>query len=82
MKEKNNNETTKIISDEQALFDHYQTKHEENLKEIKMELAKAYYIIFVEKPSKYNLDIAEKFWMSKLQSTINVIKSNLPTCEF
>ena len=76
-----NEKETKSISDEKALFEHYQKNHENEIKKMTMELPNAYNMIFVEKPSKYNLDTAEKFWIAKLKSKINIIKLTMPTCE-
>ena len=72
VKDNCNEKETKPISDEQALFEHYQKNHENEIKKMTMELPNAYNVIFVEKPSKYNLDTAEKFWIAKLKSKINI----------
>ena len=53
-------------------------KHANEIKEMKNQLMKAYNIIFIERPPKYKLDTAENFWIFKLSSKINIIKSQLP----
>ena len=64
-------------NDEQALHQHYQDNHPNELKKLQNKLTKAYKIILIEKPPKHKLDTAENFWIHKLQSKINVIKSQL-----
>lgn len=67
------------INEEQALFDHYRKCNIKNKTE-DLKLTDAYEVTFFEKPPKDKLDIAENFWITKLKSKINVIKSNFPQC--
>ena len=76
------NKTNKILksgkykeSDENALYQHYLFKHPEKLLEIQDQLAKAYKIILIEKPPKNKVDNAENYWIYKLKSKINIMKS-------
>ena len=59
-------------------YQHYQIKHINEIKIMNKQLMKAYKIIFSEKPPKYKLDTAENFRILKLNSKINIIKSQLP----
>ena len=68
------------LNEEQALFDHYKKYHQQELKNAKNKLTEAYKITFIEQPTKYHLDIAENYWIAKLKSQINIIKSNFPRC--
>ena len=65
------------LNEEQALFDHYLKYHREDSN---LKLTEAYKVTFIEEPRKYNLDLAENYWIAKLNSKINVIKSNFPRC--
>ena len=65
-------------NDEQALYQHYEDYHPEEIKKIQNQLSKAYKIIFVEKPPTHKLDTAENFWIHKLKSKINIMKAQLP----
>ena len=67
-----------LITDETALYHHYQIKHKDEIKTIQNQITKAYKVIFIERPPKYKLDTAENFWIFKLNSKINVVKSQLP----
>ena len=75
-----NQEQKNDLNEDQALFEHYKTNHPRTLVEINYELSKAYKIIFIEKPQKYNLDVAENYWIAKLKSKINIKRSNFPIC--
>ena len=74
----NNNNKEKKKNDEQALYQHYENYHPEEIKKIQNQLSKAYKIIFVEKPPTHKLDTAENFWIHKLKSKINIMKAQLP----
>ena len=65
------------LNEEQALLDHYLRYHKEHSN---IQLSEAYNITFIEEPKKHNLDVAENYWIAKLNSKINVIKSNFPRC--
>ena len=69
---------TDKIKDDHALFRHYQSRHS-NILDKKPTLAEAFRVIFLERPILEHLDVAENFWISKLQATINIIKTFLPT---
>ena len=75
-----NQEQKNDLNEDQALFEHYKTNHPRTLVEINYELSKAYKIIFIEKPRKDNLDVAENYWIAKLKSKINIKRSNFPIC--
>ena len=63
-------------NDEQALYTHYSKFHQNKLKNLKF--WDAYQVIFIEKPSPENIDVAESYWINKLNAKINIIKSFLP----
>lgn len=68
-------------TDEQSLFYHYTKDHIEFLEKRKQDiipLSDAYEVIFLEQPSKFNLDWSENFWISELNAGINVTKTFLP----
>ena len=78
-KENNSNEKTSKFNEPQALYQHYERNHEKELKIMDKQLTNAYKVIFVEKPTKFNLDTAENFWITKLKSKINIMRTFLPT---
>ena len=65
--------------DDQALFNHYNKKHQNSIKNKKLKIWNAFHIIYLEKPPKHRLDIAENFWIDKLKATINIQKTFLPS---
>ena len=65
------------IKDDQALFLHSKTKHQDIMQE-NPSLAETYNVIFLEKPNLEFLDISENFWITKLQPGINIMKTYLP----
>jgi hypothetical protein len=65
-------------SDDQALAVHYKKYHPEvDLQGL--ELWNAYRVIFLERPSLENLDLAETMWIGRLKAKINITKTFLPT---
>ena len=76
-KHRNNNTIEDSSNDDQALVTHYKKYHQDiNLQGL--ELWKAYRVIFIEKPSIENLDLAESMWIGKLNAKINISKTFLP----
>ena len=69
-----NTEETKF-EDNQALVMHYKKKHGETKGKL---LSDAYSVTLLEKPDKTKLDIAENFWIYKLNTTINISSTFLP----
>ena len=66
------NFNVKDISDESALFRHYSTKHNDNLKNLSIN--KAFKVAFIDQPNRQNLDYKEQYWIEKLKSNINLIQ--------
>ena len=64
------------LKDEQALYLHYRRKHQEV--ENGLKLWDAYKVVFLESPPKQDLDIAESYWIGKLDAGINLAKTCLP----
>ena len=58
--------------DEGALFFHYIEFHSDIANEISF--SDSYKVFFIEQPSMDFLDVAETFWMNKLEAKINIIK--------
>ena len=70
-------EKLKEDSDNGALFKHYKRHHQDaDLKTL--QLADAYGVMFIEQPTKRNLDIRESYWIAKLNASINIAKTILP----
>ena len=65
------------LTDEKALSIHY-LKYHKNINS-HITLADAFEIVFLEKPAVHRLDVAEDFWISKMNATINIRKTFLPT---
>ncbi len=72
--------SSKDLGDEQALYNHCYQLHQDQIK-ISRKLSDAFKIVFIEKPTKFNLDAAEKFWIKKLNAKINIYKNPLPSCQ-
>ena len=65
-------------NDEQALAIHFKKFHGNEIKKNNFKLSKAYKVTFLEKPQKWFLDIAENFWISRINATINIARTCLP----
>ena len=76
-KHRNSNTIDDASNDDQALVTHYKKYHQEiNLQGL--DLWQAYRVIFVQKPSVENLDLAESMWIGKINAKINISKTFLP----
>ena len=64
-------------SDDQALYAHYK-KHHLAVTSADLELSQAFKVIFLEKPSLHNLDVAENFWIGAIPATLNIQRTFLP----
>ena len=65
--------------DKGALYAHYWIKHKDKLLKTKQfNIADAYTVKFLEKPSRNRLNVAENFWIGKLNAKINMAKTFLP----
>ena len=70
------NKKIEIQKDEQSLYVHYSQKHHDKVKDL--QLHQAYDVIFIESPSKEKLDLAESYWIGKLEAGINISRTCLP----
>ena len=64
------------LNDEKALFAHYLKHHPAEIN--KKDFSEAFGVFFVESPKYHQLDVAESFWITKLNATINIMKTFLP----
>lgn len=64
-------------SDDQALYAHYKKHHLAETRN-NLELSEAFGVIFLEKPSVNNLDVAENFWIGRTSASINIQRTFLP----
>ena len=63
--------STEPLKDEQSLFHHYVTDHNDVLMEkkkrgLRLELSEAFGVVFVEQPNKNDLNLRENYWISLL----------------
>ena len=78
VKDKDKQEGTNTRNkDECALFIHYVKYYPEFLQKT-TEIWEAYGLIFVEKPAMKDLDYRENYWITRLNSKINIAKTYLP----
>ena len=73
-----NIEINKKNKDEQALVLHYKNNHKEKMKIKSPELSDIYNVTFLEQSNKSSLNLAENFWISKMNAKINIMKTFLP----
>ena len=73
-----NIEINKKNKDEQALVLHYKNNHKEKMKIKSPELSDIYNVTFLEQSNKSSLNLAENFWISKMNPKINIMKTFLP----
>ena len=64
------------LNDEKALFLHYAKHHPDEIQ--KRDFSETFWVFFLESPNFYQLDVAESFWISKLNADINIMKTFLP----